>query len=104
MRKCWDVMHCDRQRRPGMDGEKACVVSRLDEAICWLVAGPQAPPENQCMYVQRGRDCMACRYFHAFHEDLGGFMTPGEVEHVRKSWCDFPGLWADGCKEPGGRV
>ncbi|MBF0311364.1 MAG: hypothetical protein HQL56_17750 [Magnetococcales bacterium] len=85
MRKCWDVMQCGQQPKSGSI-EARCIVPKLQEAVCWLVAGAHAPKEMQCLEVKHGKECDACEYYKVFHAELGAFMTEKEVNTVKHSW------------------
>ncbi|MBF0283198.1 MAG: hypothetical protein HQL51_01935 [Magnetococcales bacterium] len=90
MRRCWETMRCGRQ--PGGSNvarQGECPVSRLEAGVCWLSAGPHAPPELRCSRVTQGGDCHACPYYHEFHHELALHMTPAEVEIIAQSWVEL---------------
>lgn len=80
----------------------ACVVPQLQEAVCWLVAGPDAPPEQQCLHVREGQICSRCKYFVTFHQDLATHMNPEEVAVVARCWVALCGHCDDEQAETGG--
>ncbi|NGZ07580.1 MAG: hypothetical protein G8237_14635 [Magnetococcales bacterium] len=87
MKKCWEVIRCGRHPGDGRAKENGvCPVPGLEEAVCWLVAGPHAPPEQQCIEVQRGNECNGCNYYNYFHSQLGEFMNAAEIGVVKRSW------------------